>query len=586
MEDKESLRPSLIAQHYEVWQKELDKDPDREFILSGLRNGFSLIDSDIDINQNVVPVETQNHKSARDPKLFAAINNQILCEMEDDNYVLVQDKPKIVSPLAAIPKPSGGIRLIHDCSLPDHNSLNDYASKEPCSYHTVAEALGLIQPGWYMAKVDLQSAYRAVGIRPSEQCLTGLTWNFPQFGVNPTYFVDRRLPFGARKSAAIFNRITLSVKRMMHRRGYDVCLVVLDDFFLAAESKEQCKEALNCLIRLLRSLGFRINWKKVVGPTRDLVFLGVRIDTVMNKLSLDPTKLNELIKLLDHYITSSRLSKPQLESLIGKLSWASNVVLWGRTQLCNLYAVLKVLKGNTHKVRIPRIQADLTWWRKVLAYAFNCRQIWDMRPTVMLQADSSQAGGGAFCNGLWLYRNWKLDSKFACAHINIKELLIVREAIKAWAPVLAGLKIHIQSDNTSAIAFLNKGTSSNYQALSIIRDIALITMSYNISIQAHYIPGIDNCLADALSRLHQPGQLPRFVSLLNMWFGYEAPSLYWLPAHMSHQAIRFLSPQIKKWQGLYRTWIGRLLSGGNLPLPNQLRLPTDHTGRLTSISAR
>lgn len=481
--------------------------------------------------------------------------------MQDDNYVLVQEKPKIVSALAAIPKPSGGIRLIHDCSLPDHHSLNHYASKDPCTYHTVTEALGLIQPGWYMAKVDLQSAYRAVGIRPSERCLTGLTWDFPQYG--PTYFVDHRLPFGARKSAAIFNRVTLSVKRMMQRRGYNVCLVVLDDFFLAAETKEQCKAALNCLIRLLRTLGFRINWKKVVGPTQDLVFLGVRIDTVLNKLSLDPDKLCKLINLLDHYIASARLSKPQLESLIGKLSWASNVVLWGRTQLCNMYAVLKVLKGSNHKVRISQIQGDLIWWRKVLAYGFNSRQIWDMRPAVTLHADSSQTGGGAFCEGLWLYRNWKLDSSFACAHINIKELLIVREAIKAWAPVLAGHKIHIQSDNTSAIAFLNKGTSRNYQALGIIKDIALLSMSFDISIQAHYIPGLSNCLADSISRLHEPGQLPRFVSLLNMWYGYEAPFLYWLPAHMSQQAMCFLLPQIKKWQSLYRTWIRRLRNGGS-----------------------
>ncbi len=44
------------------------------------------------------------------------------------------------------------------------------------------------------------------------------------------------------------------------------------------------------LIALLRSLGFAINWSKVV----DLVCLGIRIDTVNNILGLDPNKLGKL----------------------------------------------------------------------------------------------------------------------------------------------------------------------------------------------------------------------------------------------------------------------------------------------------
>ncbi len=44
-----------------------------------------------------------------------------------------------------------------------------------------------------MAKVDLHSVYRSVGIRPAEYCLTGFSWRLK--GHEGTYFFDSRLPF-------------------------------------------------------------------------------------------------------------------------------------------------------------------------------------------------------------------------------------------------------------------------------------------------------------------------------------------------------------------------------------------------------
>ena len=44
--------------------------------------------------------------------------------------------------------------------------------------HMVNDALTLIQRGWFIAAVYLQSAYRSVHIRPNEQFITGLQWHF------------------------------------------------------------------------------------------------------------------------------------------------------------------------------------------------------------------------------------------------------------------------------------------------------------------------------------------------------------------------------------------------------------------------
>ncbi len=80
--------------------------------------------------------------------------------------------------LVAISKQDGGMRLIHDASLLLDMALHDYATKDPCQYQTVQDALHHIQPGWYMAKVDLKAAYRSVGIARTDRPLTGLKWCF------------------------------------------------------------------------------------------------------------------------------------------------------------------------------------------------------------------------------------------------------------------------------------------------------------------------------------------------------------------------------------------------------------------------
>ena len=145
-----------------TWERELAGDCDATFILEGIKSGFSLIDPTTDI-AHITPSEIPNHRSATDPRVKLKVENCINNELLDNNYKVTQAKPVIVSALGSIPKKDGNIRLIHDCSLPETTSLNSYATKDPCEYQTVTEALSLIKPGWFMAKVDLESAYQSVG---------------------------------------------------------------------------------------------------------------------------------------------------------------------------------------------------------------------------------------------------------------------------------------------------------------------------------------------------------------------------------------------------------------------------------------
>ena len=206
---------------------------------------------------NLPPASAPNSQSSQLPHTKHRLEAKITEELSAGNYQLCQARPTIISPISAVPKLDGGLRLIHDLSRPDTYGVNAYASKDPCKYQTINEALSMIQPNWYMAVVDLKSAYRSVHIRPVEYEITGLSWKFSG-DKYPTLMCDTRLPFGSRKSPSVFNRITQAIVRIMNSRGYNT-LAYLDDFFVTGPDFKSCKAALDALITLLRSLGFQIN---------------------------------------------------------------------------------------------------------------------------------------------------------------------------------------------------------------------------------------------------------------------------------------------------------------------------------------
>ena len=126
----------------EAWRLELATDPDREFVLNGVINGFDIVDKDV----HIVSGEVANHPSASpEHGNYEAVKQQVLSEISDGNYVVCDNKPLLISPLGAIPKPPGGVHLIHDCSRPVGNALNDHATLD-CSqkFETLDDATSLI----------------------------------------------------------------------------------------------------------------------------------------------------------------------------------------------------------------------------------------------------------------------------------------------------------------------------------------------------------------------------------------------------------------------------------------------------------
>ena len=125
--------------------------------------------------------------------------------------------------------------------------------------------------------------------------------------------------------------------------------------------------------------------------------------------------------------------------------------------------------------------------------------------------------------------------------INIKELQIVGECVQHWAKCLSNHRVVVFTDNSAAAFIGNNGCSKHPVAMQTLRAIELCAIKFNFYVTLCYIPRSLNNIADSISRLHMPGQTPRFFSLLGQ-LGYKTNDI-WMPHHMS--AMYAIYPQVQ-----------------------------------------
>ena len=216
--------------------------------------------------------------------------------------------PNIISPLGATVKPSSDIRLIHDCSHPTGRSLNDYAAYESIHFQSLDDARQFITPGSWMSKVDLASAYCSVRIHPSNYCANGIAWTF-EGDKEETILTDVRLPFGAKRSVFIFDRLLKAVVTIMRSKGLNQILNYLDDYLVIEPTRERCLLCLRVLLKLLRDLGFSISYTKLIDPCQKLTFLGIFFDSLNMTFSLPYDKMTTLQTLISDALTRHTFTK-------------------------------------------------------------------------------------------------------------------------------------------------------------------------------------------------------------------------------------------------------------------------------------
>jgi hypothetical protein len=82
-------------------------------------------------------------------------------------------------------------------------------------------------------------------------------------------------------------------------------------------------------------------------------------------------------------------------------------------------------------------------------------------------------------------------------------------ALLIWAPNYQNKKILFRTDNSALVSIINKRTSKSKRVIQLIRPLVLATMQSNIQFKAEHVPGIENEIADSLSRFQFHRLAPR-----------------------------------------------------------------------------
>ena len=130
----------------------------------------------------------------------------------------------IVSPLGAFPKrASTKVRLIHDLSFPLEGSVNALIDPEQLrlTYPSVDDAaaicrsMGLAPP--YLAKLDLENAFKHIFVHPDDWHLLGFTW--PDAAGRNRFYFSKVLNFGLRSSPFLFDVFASALAEFMSVGG-------------------------------------------------------------------------------------------------------------------------------------------------------------------------------------------------------------------------------------------------------------------------------------------------------------------------------------------------------------------------------
>jgi hypothetical protein len=371
--------------------------------------------------------------SSSDSAFVQKVEQCILTELSHGRYKIAKALPNIMSPIGAIIKGNGDVRLIHDCSRPAGSCVNDYAPYDPLKYQSLQYAFEFITPQCWLTKVDLAHAYRSVHIHPSNTCATGLAWRFNKGDNQDMIMVDERLSFGACRSPFIFHKLSQAVVAIMRRLGFPQIIAYLDDFLIVHQDYELCLAAMNTLLRLPRALGFAISYPKVEGP-RNITFLGIAQDTIKMTCSLPRDKLAELRALVNDAAVRKTVDKRYLQVLAGKLCFASRVYYGGQSFLRRVINVMNKLKRPGHRVHITaQLRADLAWWQAVLPRLDGTTPIIDKRDTVPVAVNTDRMGCWTTAPGGVVRARWEeLEGSERLGPI-YKEVLALMPAMDRWA---------------------------------------------------------------------------------------------------------------------------------------------------------
>ena len=427
-----------------------------------------------------------------------------------------------VSPIGLVPKKhSEKFRTIFHLSFPKSGvtSINYSISKDNHSlqYITIDNAIeGILSlgKGCFLAKTDIESAFRLIPIKPSDYELLGMFWD-------GKYYYDKVLPFGLRSAPFLFNQLSDAIEWILiHKCCISFVCHILDDFLIIEPTStsiphsQSCQQSLSRMLLTFKNLNIPIAANKTQGPHTVLEFMGIILDSDRMEARLPPDKVERIKTSLASFHSRKSCTLKELQSLIGTLNFACKVIPPGRPFLQRMIELTRNVFQPHHHIKLSSgFFKDLHTWQLFIASwngaSFFLSNSWTDSDSLELYTDASGTlGFGGIFGPRWFQGSWCPHQQLGQPGISIawQELFAIVVACHLWGEAFANKRILFHCDNESVVHIVNSKRSHIPRVMNLVRHLTLLTLKYNFYLKTKHIEGKKNEIADSLSRF----QMDRF----------------------------------------------------------------------------
>ncbi|KAJ1148114.1 hypothetical protein NDU88_000954, partial [Pleurodeles waltl] len=235
-------------------------------------------------------------------------------------------------------------------------------------------------------------------------------------------------------------------------------------------------------------------------------YLGAIIDTTKGVATPSPQRIQNFNTIIQRMYPTQKIQAKMILQLLGMMSSCIAIVPNARLHMRPLQQCLasQWSQAQGHLLDLVLIDRQtylsLLWWNNINLN--KGRPFQDPVPQYVITTDASMTGWGAHLDQHSIQGQWNVHQ--TKLHINHLELLAVFQALKAFQPIIVHKYILVKTDNMTTMYYLNKQGGTHSTQLSLLAQKNWRWAIHNqIRLIAQFIPGIQNQLADNLSRDHQ-----------------------------------------------------------------------------------
>jgi hypothetical protein len=368
---------------------------------------------------------------------------------------------------------------------------------------------------WVLLKADVSKAHRRIKVHPSD-------WKF-QVAVNKNQFwVNKVGTYGMASAQLYWGRMAALIVRILYGLfpSIDWQFVYVDDFAWLLRHSHY-KLLTTAILITMAALGVPLSWKKTA-VNHINVWLGFIINTRVPSVQMAPIKHALIMALLQRLASGVAHTSKEIESLLGRLQWATAACPTSRPFLQPLWAWKKMVGKAGRPGKLVRQIA--LWLVNMFAQTrrypsqFAPLTQWHGASDARADDDSAMIGGWiapsrppvkSQCKWFsipitrsqhpWAYDKESPQKRIAALELYGTLLLVKALCWELRQQVTVSLKLPLQTDNQGNAFSLLSHSSRQWPNSAILMELFSQINSRGVHLSTHHVHRELNQWADDLS---------------------------------------------------------------------------------------